>query len=68
MAITDVCQCNRICNGKGLGNGDGDCKKVTIAVFMMVKRSLLVLCEITTKYCSRLHKFVHSRKRKTNST
>ena len=21
------------CNGKGLGNGDGDCKKITIAVF-----------------------------------
>jgi|TARA_B110000967_G_C18874181_1_gene557248 TATA-box binding protein (TBP) (component of TFIID and TFIIIB) len=28
-----VCQCNRICSGKGGGNGDGDCKKVTIAVF-----------------------------------
>tara|TARA_B100000470_G_C19585840_1_gene299912 strand:- start:412 stop:603 length:192 start_codon:yes stop_codon:yes gene_type:complete len=22
-----------MCNGKGDGNGDGDCKKVTIAVF-----------------------------------
>lgn len=28
-----VCCCNSICNGKGRANGDGDCKKVTIAVF-----------------------------------
>jgi len=28
-----VCGCSGKCNGKGLGNGDGDCKKITIAVF-----------------------------------
>jgi TATA-box binding protein (TBP) (component of TFIID and TFIIIB) len=28
-----VCNCERICNGKGEGNGDGNCKRVTIAVF-----------------------------------
>lgn len=28
-----VCQCIRRCNGKGSGNGDGECKKVTVAVF-----------------------------------
>jgi TATA-box binding protein (TBP) (component of TFIID and TFIIIB) len=28
-----ICKCNRICNGKGSGNGDGDCKKITIATF-----------------------------------
>lgn len=28
-----ICNCYNICNGKGCGCGDGDCKKVTIAVF-----------------------------------
>ena len=28
-----ICNCLTMCNGKGRANGDGDCKKVTIAVF-----------------------------------
>lgn len=28
-----LCKCNSVCDGKGLANGDGDCKKITIAVF-----------------------------------
>lgn len=28
-----VCNCNNICNGKGSGFGDGECKKITIAIF-----------------------------------
>lgn len=28
-----ICECEKICNGKGTGCGDGECKKVTIAVF-----------------------------------
>ena len=28
-----ICICNRICNGKGKGDYDGGCKKITIAVF-----------------------------------
>ena len=28
-----VCQCTKKCNGKGLGNKDGDCKRITIAIF-----------------------------------
>lgn len=28
-----ICECEKTCNGKGDGCGDGDCKKVTIAVF-----------------------------------
>ena len=28
-----TCGCSRLCNGKGNGCGDGECKKVTIAVF-----------------------------------
>lgn len=32
-----ICECSKMCNGKGKGCGDGDCKKVTIAVFMSGK-------------------------------
>lgn len=32
-----ICECSKMCNGKGNGCGDGDCKKVTIAVFMSGK-------------------------------
>lgn len=28
-----ICDCENLCNGKGSGCGDGQCKKVTIAVF-----------------------------------
>ena len=28
-----VCLCNDMCNGKGCGKGDGNCKKITIVVF-----------------------------------
>jgi hypothetical protein len=28
-----VCYCTKPCTGKGLGDGDGDCKKITIAAF-----------------------------------
>lgn len=28
-----ICECTKLCNGKGNGCGDGNCKKVTIAVF-----------------------------------
>ena len=28
-----ICNCGELCNGKGRGNGDGNCKKITIAVF-----------------------------------
>ena len=28
-----ICYCTKKCTGKGWGDGDGDCKKVTIAIF-----------------------------------
>lgn len=28
-----ICKCTQPCFGKGTGNGDGECKKVTVAVF-----------------------------------
>ena len=28
-----ICKCKSICNGKGCASGDGECKRVTIAVF-----------------------------------
>jgi len=35
--LSGICGCSKLCNGKGDGCGDGDCKKVTIAVFMSGK-------------------------------
>ena len=32
-----ICQCESMCNGKGCGCGDGNCKKITIAVFQSGK-------------------------------
>ena len=32
-----ICNCNLLCDGKGRANGDGKCKKVTVAVFMSGK-------------------------------
>ena len=32
-----VCYCSKPCNGKGVGDGDGCCKKVTIAIFQSGK-------------------------------
>ena len=29
-----ICKCSKTCNGKGCGDGDGLCKKITIVVFM----------------------------------
>ena len=31
--VQGVCYCKKICNGKGCGHGDGQCKVVTICVF-----------------------------------
>lgn len=31
--LDGVCNCEKKCNGKGSGNGDGMCKKVTISIF-----------------------------------
>jgi TATA-box binding protein (TBP) (component of TFIID and TFIIIB) len=28
-----ICKCKSVCGGKGCGDGDGECKRVTIAVF-----------------------------------
>ena len=28
-----VCKCSKKCNGKGTGTGDGECKRITIAIF-----------------------------------
>lgn len=31
--VKGICKCATPCNGKGSGNGEGDCNKITIAVF-----------------------------------
>jgi len=28
-----ICNCTKICKGKGTGNGDGECKKITLSIF-----------------------------------
>ena len=28
-----ICQCSKLCTGKGNSNGNGNCKRITIAVF-----------------------------------
>jgi TATA-box binding protein (TBP) (component of TFIID and TFIIIB) len=28
-----ICRCEKVCFGKGSGHGDGECKKVTVAIF-----------------------------------
>ena len=28
-----ICNCSLLCDGKGRADGDGECKKVTVAVF-----------------------------------
>ena len=28
-----VCMCSKVCSGKGTGNGDGDCKRITMSSF-----------------------------------
>lgn len=33
MKKDGICSCTKTCFGKGTGNGDGQCKKVTIAIF-----------------------------------
>jgi TATA-box binding protein (TBP) (component of TFIID and TFIIIB) len=33
MEYDGKCMCTVPCNGKGTGNGNGDCKKITIAIF-----------------------------------
>ena len=31
--IPGKCVCSKLCNGKGRGNGNGDCKQITISIF-----------------------------------
>lgn len=48
-----ICNCLEMCNGKGRADGDGDCKKVTIAVF---KSGKIIItggqdtCQLETAY------------------
>ena len=32
-----ICECESICNGKGCGSGDGQCRRVTMAIFQSGK-------------------------------
>tara|TARA_B100000902_G_scaffold357762_1_gene372442 strand:+ start:83 stop:820 length:738 start_codon:yes stop_codon:yes gene_type:complete len=59
-----VCCCENICNGKGRGDGDGKCKKVTIAVFKSGK--IIITGGQSLEQVQKAHNFIktfmHERK------
>ena len=59
-----VCQCNSACNGKGDGSTDGQCKRVTIAVFksgeiIITGARTIEQLEISYHF---IHKFINDKK------
>ena len=42
-----ICTCNKICDGKGTGCGEGQCKKITIAIF---QSGSIIITGSKTKY------------------
>ncbi len=53
-----ICQCSKMCDGKGKANGDGDCKKVTIAVFKSGK--IIITGAQNYKQLETSHQFIKS--------
>lgn len=51
-----ICNCSKICNGKGTGNGDGNCKKITIAVFK--SGSIIITGGRTTNQLEECYRFI----------
>lgn len=61
--VGGICQCNSPCTGKGCGKGDGNCKKVTIAVFKSGKAIITGArsqTQLTTAY-DFISKFIQQR-------
>ena len=63
------CHCTEECNGKGTGSGDGDCKKITIAVFqsgcviitgaqniMQIENSYRFICNVIKTHSADVYK------------
>ena len=52
-----ICCCDKLCNGKGRADGDGNCKKVTIAVFKSGK--IIITGGQDTKQLETAYYFIH---------
>ena len=52
------CYCDVFCNGKGSGNGNGDCKKVTIAIFQ--SGSIIITGARDMEQIKCAHKFINT--------
>tara|TARA_Y100000593_G_C4086112_1_gene226237 strand:- start:37 stop:561 length:525 start_codon:yes stop_codon:yes gene_type:complete len=53
-----VCQCTKRCNGKGTGNGNGECKRITIAIFNSGK--IIITGGKTMEQLTLSYKFINS--------
>lgn len=42
-----ICRCNRICKGQGTGDGDGECKRITMSIFRTGKIIITGARELT---------------------
>jgi TATA-box binding protein (TBP) (component of TFIID and TFIIIB) len=54
---TGKCYCHGACNGKGSGNGEGDCKKVTVSVFQ--SGSVIITGAKTTEQINDAYTFIN---------
>ena len=53
-----VCLCTKKCNGKGIGKGDGECKKVTISTFQ--SGSVIITGARNTKQIYDSYEFINT--------
>jgi TATA-box binding protein (TBP) (component of TFIID and TFIIIB) len=52
------CYCDVYCNGKGTGNGNGQCKKITVAIFQ--SGSIIITGARDMEQINCAHKFINS--------
>jgi TATA-box binding protein (TBP) (component of TFIID and TFIIIB) len=52
------CYCDVYCNGKGIGNGNGQCKKITIAIFQ--SGSIIITGARDMEQIKCAHKFINT--------
>lgn len=52
-----VCYCTKVCNGKGCGTGDGECKKITISIFQ--SGSVIITGARSIKQIDDAYKFIN---------
>tara|TARA_B110000902_G_C14093160_1_gene507689 strand:+ start:52 stop:357 length:306 start_codon:yes stop_codon:yes gene_type:complete len=53
---TGICNCSKYCDGKGTGDGDGKCKRITIAIFESGK--ILITGKITKMHLKLTYNFI----------